>query len=240
MKPLPILSILLILINPLSAQDPEIRSDISFFNVNAGTAMTQLAERFSSELHPLNIVVAPEAKDIVLPDMKLKQVSFDQIASFLNQIGGAMVAKGNDDDPFGGGSPSPVMPLRPAGERFGLTLSAGIWYFWSDKSFAVKQKAELLTMVMYLGSEAEMILSLIDEALSSKKRDYSPVLKFHKPTQSLIATADEPDLTLIDRAVEDFVDSGYRGLEKENAALSARISELEAKIAALVAKGESN
>lgn len=205
--------------------DIEPRFDLNLVDPTIGEISDYLAEAVSTPENPLNIVVAPEAKDIVLPSMKLRQITFKQLVSFINQIG--ETEKTN---------------------QFMIMDNGGIWYFWAQSK---AKKRDAKTMVMHLGKDPDTALNLIDETLRVTNRNYVPSLKFHEPSQSLIATAEEEDLRLImevvsqvekrmetDREVilEEMANvkqAEIQALADENAKLKAHITQLEAKLAAL-------
>ncbi len=166
-----------------SPQDP-FRFDISASDVTVEQLcelLRQKSEAFvppeGTKHLPLNIVVAKEAEDLTLPDMKLRQVSITQFASFINQIG----------------------ERQPKNKQFGISSSHDIYYFWADTESAQKEKLE--TTVFDLAEDAEEALGLIEEALGLHARVYRPTLKFHEPSQSLIVTANAQDLRLISKVV---------------------------------------
>lgn len=151
--------------------------DVNLVRPELGDVCDFLSETAATPDQPINIVIPDEAKGIRLPSMKLRQVTMEQFASFLDQLG-----KSNLET------------------KFQFRDNGGIWYAMPEPRRLVA--AGIQTRVLHVGKNPEATLSLIDEAFEVTQRDYAPKLKYHQPSQSLIVTASEDDLRLVSDVVE--------------------------------------
>jgi hypothetical protein len=198
---------------PAQPQRPTLadaRFDVEFVDTPVPEACTYVADIVEDLTgDPINIVISPEAEDIVLPKMHLRRITFEQFVSFINRIGGADALQ-SGGGAFGSMDAGGGMPIPHTGPSFGIAEANGIWYFWAEKETEKapaeppEEKVELLTRVFPLDGDTEAILALIEEALSESRRHGKkpePTLKFHEPSGTLIATGSVEDLQLIDDVV---------------------------------------
>lgn len=158
----------------------EIPVDFSGKGLTASEACEFFRVKLSTEEMPLNVVVAPEAEDIVLPEMRLKNITFTAFADFINGIGNEME----------------VTRKR----KFGIDQKGEVWYFWAEPSAEDSLGKE--TIVESLPKDADATLGLIEAALGSEGLRPMPEIKLHEPTNTLIARGSRVDLRLISLIVD--------------------------------------
>ncbi len=105
--------------------------------------------------------------------MKLHRVSLEQVVRFLNSLG-----QSNEN------------------QSFQLIDNKGIWYAWAPPKKSTESPTE--TLVLHV-AELEAALELIEVVIEHSDTTPSdrPDLKFHEPTQSLIATGKPEALQFI-------------------------------------------
>ena len=165
---------------------PEVTFDLTMKQASLADACALIADQYETKTgKALNIVVSSLADTIILPDMKLREVTLDQFSAFLNQTG---------EDPrtmFGADSQRPI-------PSFGMEEANGIWRVWV---LALSQEQTQTQPVIFdLGDDAEEAMGLIDEMLKDNAAPGTK-LKFHEPSRALIVQASTEDLAKIQEVV---------------------------------------
>ncbi|MGI8602347.1 MAG: hypothetical protein ACR2OZ_05045 [Verrucomicrobiales bacterium] len=203
----------------------EIRFDIQL----DGVAVQDLAPYLEKALgQPINLIVPPHASEIVLPRLKVHQVTLPelfealQVASF----------------PKGGNAPS-----------YNFQMASGnIWIFqmlsWVEEppSPAAAKISRVFSLAPYLGQlKIEDILTTVQTAWKMSGASENPDLKFHEETKLLIASGTPDKLQVIDTVLEALRGSVQsqkeKALEKElsdtKSGVEARMISAELKVQAL-------
>ena len=230
---------------------PAVKFDVEFLDMNARDAFEFIAHIVSEkQKQPLNIVVSKEAADLVLPDMILKQITFDQFVAFINEIGSDR------------GSPV----------AFSMSEAGNIWYFRTDKRSAeiidpfasdgagyasTNEVQKISTSIFPLEGEVDATLGLIEETIKQTHQNSKipdPTIKFHEPSQTLIVTASPTDLALIQEVIlsinirqeqksevkkSEETNKSIQRLSAENEALKAQLDAIRTEAIATIDRLEA-
>ncbi|MCB1100294.1 MAG: hypothetical protein KDN22_32310 [Verrucomicrobiae bacterium] len=187
--------------------------DFSANGMTASEACAFFREKLSTEDNALNVVVAPEAENVVLPDMNLRHITFAGFADFINGIGNEMEV--------------------PRAQRFGINQGDDVWYFWAEPNKdSGSERTE--TIVRSLPKDVEGTLGLIEAVIDAKSGSSLPVLKLHEPTHTLIATGTRDSLSLVSDIIanaKESEDGGALAMLKEDLESSNQQWESKLRIA---------
>ncbi len=160
----------------------------------------------------LNLIIPPDCRDIILPPIRVRNVTVADLFAALGKVGGHGNARYHAFSPDGRPLNDPVYEFSTNGKP----RNDSVWTFGSSLADGsgtgrARNECRFYELAPYLETyKVEDITTAVETAWKMLGEPHTPQMEFHKETKLLIAVGQSEQLQVIDNALQQL--SGSAGL----------------------------